>query len=85
MTWKKSHNLLVIHFDCQVLQWLGNITKKWGKSTRADMTREIILLASCIVCALFSSGVRALLLCLSEVGFNGWQGEQPMLGSGEQL
>lgn len=48
-------------------------------------SREIALLVSGVVCAPFNSGVCALLLCLSEVDFNGWQRERLMWGLGEQL
>lgn len=43
-------------------------------------SHEIALLISSVVCVPFTSGVCALLLCLSEVGFNGWQKEQLMWG-----
>lgn len=64
----------ISNFNCQLLNWPGKVTEKWGgKCESRYKSGHLALLVSCVVCAPVISGVCAIPLCLSGVGFNGWQ------------
>lgn len=78
----KKPQLLVINFDCQVLQWPGSITVKWGKSTKSGTTHMKLHCWSppLFVCRSLLGFVRCCCACLKLVLMDGrknsWCGEK---------